>query len=225
MIWIPIIALAALVFVVSAFALKLPKSGWTLFGSALLFGLTGYALQGSPGQSASPKAPSEERAQTGELLIEARREFFNPDRQPSRFVVTSDAFARRGEFEDAAKFLQNALEDNPNDGEAWVALGNALVEHTGGQLTAPAMFAYARAEEVLPGNPAPGYFVGLGFLRMGQPGRARATWAQLLGTVPEDAPWRETLEIRLARLDALLAQGQMGPPAPAPQPATQAPAP
>lgn len=211
MIWIPIIALAALTFLVAVFLLKLPRSAWTLFGAAMLFGLAGYALHGSPGQSASPKAAVEEQSQTGDFVVDARREFFDAGRPPSRFVVTADAYARRGQFEDAAKFLQNAVEENPADGEAWVALGNALVEHADGQLSAASLFAYARAEEVMPGNPAPGYFVGLGFLRSGQPGQARNTWAQLLDNAPEDAPWRETIGLRLARLDALLAQGQMTP--------------
>ena len=47
--WLPIIVLAALVFGLAIVLLKLPRSLWMLFGSALLFGLAGYALQGHPG--------------------------------------------------------------------------------------------------------------------------------------------------------------------------------
>ncbi|MGB3377535.1 MAG: hypothetical protein WBA55_02065, partial [Allopontixanthobacter sediminis] len=57
MIWIPLIALAVLAFVLAAFVVKLPRSGWALFGAALLFGLAGYALQGSPGLAGSPTTP------------------------------------------------------------------------------------------------------------------------------------------------------------------------
>lgn len=208
MTWIPILAVAALAFLVAAFLLKLPRTGWALFGAALLFGLTGYALQGSPGQPAAPKQASQVQAETGELMIAARREFFDPNQPPARFVVTADAFSRRGAHENAANFLRNAVDENPQDAEAWVAFGNALVEHADGQLTAAALFAFSRAEEVLPGNPAPGYFVGLAMLRSGQPGRARAIWAQLLESGEDDAPWKPALQERLARLDALLAQGQ-----------------
>ena len=52
--WLAILALAALGFVVAAFALKLPRASWTLFAAALLFGLAGYATQGAPEQPAAP---------------------------------------------------------------------------------------------------------------------------------------------------------------------------
>ncbi|GMM93997.1 tetratricopeptide repeat protein [Qipengyuania sp. MTN3-11] len=212
MTWLPILALAALVFLVAAFLLKLPRSVWTLFGAALLFGLAGYATQGSPGQGGSPKQLTPEAVETGELIVEARREFFPANEMPSRFVVTADAFARRGDFAQSAQFLRNAVEENPQDTEAWIALGNALTEHADGQLTAAGMYAYSRAEQLAPRNPAAGYFAGLGLLRSGQPGRARAIWADLVASAPEDAEWRPALEERLARLDAMLAQNPLGAP-------------
>jgi Cytochrome c biogenesis factor len=218
MIWIPLLVLAALTFLIVAFVLKLPRSGWTLFGSALLFGLTGYALQGSPGQSSAPKQAVEIGAQTGELLINARRKFFQSDGQPSRLITTADGFARRGNFEDASKSLQNAIEENPRDGEAWVALGNALIEHAGGQPTPPALFAFTQAEKVMPGNAAPAYFAGLAFLRSRQPGRARRIWADSLEGIPPGAPGRETLEIQLAELEAFLMQGPVRLPTPSSRP-------
>jgi cytochrome c-type biogenesis protein CcmH len=202
--WLPIIALALAGFAAAVFVLKLPRALWTLFGAALLFGLTGYALQGNPAQPAAPKQAQEEVTEVNELMIEARREFFEEAKQGSRFLITADAFARAGDYEASANFLRNAIEDDPNDGEAWVALGNALVEHAGGQLTAASLYAYAQGEKVLPGNPAPAYFVGLGFLRAGEPGRTRAIWAQLLEEAPDDAEWRPVLAERLGRLDAML---------------------
>ncbi len=205
--WLPILALAGLMFLLAAFLLKLPKQGYALFGAALLFGLAGYALQGNPGQAGSPKEAAERQIETGELVVEARREFFDPNVLPSRFVVTSDAFARRGDFENASRFLRNAVESDPADTEAWIALGNALTEHAEGQLTAAALFAYSRAEQLSPENPAAGYFVGLGMLRSGQPGRARSIWAELIENAPEGADWLPALQIRLERLDSLLAQG------------------
>lgn len=208
MTWLPILALAVLTFGIAVYALKLPRSLWMLFAAALLFGLSGYALQGSPGQASAPAPVKSARpSETGELLVQARREFYPETALPSRFVVTADAFARRGQFEQAANFLRNAVAENPRDGEAWLALGNALVEHADGQLTAAALYAFSQAEAVQPANPAPTYFLGLALLRAGQPGQTRVLWSELLEKAPADAAWRPALEMRLQRLDALLGLG------------------
>lgn len=204
MTWLPILALTALVFLAAAVLLKLPRSAFSLFGAALLFGLAGYALQGSPGQPAAPREAQAAMTGDGEFLVEARREYFDSAQLPSRFVITADGFTRRGQYADAANFLRNAVSENPGDGEAWVALGNVLVEHAEGQPTAAALYAYSRAEALLPANPAPAYFLGLSLLRAGRPRETRALWAELLASAPEDAPWRDALTERLARLDAML---------------------
>ena len=205
--WLPVLAVAALAFLFAVFALRLPRSGFTLLGAALLFGLAGYAIQGSPGEPAAPGKPNQDTAATGELFVAARRPFFDPDSLPSRFLITSDAFARRGDQVRAAAFARSAVEENPNDIEAWTALGNALAEHSGGQLTPAALFAYEQAEQRAPDSPAAGYFVGLSLLRTGQPERTRAIWAELLARAPADANWKPELAERLARLDTLMAQG------------------
>lgn len=202
--WLPIIGVAAVAFAIAAIALKLPRAQWMLFGAALLFGLAGYGAQGSPSSPSAPTKAAVHSGQTGELLVEARREFYADSGLPSRFVVTADAFARRGQFDQSANFLRNAVVENPNDGEAWLALALALVEHAEGRLTPGALHAFRRAEEVRPGNPAPGYFLGLSMLREGRPQEARNLWAQLLADAPQDAKWRPALQLRLDRLDQLL---------------------
>ncbi len=204
--WLPIIALALAAFLVAAFVFKLPKEGWALFGAALLFGLAGYALQGNPGYAGAPKDPAPEVSEANFAMVEARREFFDPESVPSRFVTVSDAFVRKGQYGDAANMLGNAVEENPDDVEAWVALGNSLIEHADGSLTPAALYAYSRAERIAPDNPAAPYFLGIGYLRNGRPAEARAIWARLLERAPEDAIWGPQLAERLARLDALIAQ-------------------
>lgn len=210
--WLPILALTGLVFLAAAVLLRLPRSGYTLLGAALLFGLSGYALQGSPGLPAAPRPERAGALDDGGLLVEARREFFDTARLPSRFVVTADAFTRRGQYADAAGLLRNAVTENPQDAEAWLALGNVLVEHAGGQLTAAALYAYSRAEAADPGNPAPTYFLGIALLRAGRPQETRALWAELLANAPPDASWRAALADRLARLDAMLGRPPAAPP-------------
>ncbi|MFZ1742491.1 MAG: tetratricopeptide repeat protein [Pontixanthobacter sp.] len=204
--WLPLILVAAIAFVIAAFVLRLPKSGWAVFGSALLFGLAGYALQGHPGYAGAPKSGEPEVSDANFAMIDARREFFGKDSVPSRFVITADAFARKGQFEDSANMLRNAVAENPRDSEAWLAMGNALIEHANGTLTPAALYAFSRAEEVNPGNPGPAYFLGVALLRSGKPAEARGVWAELLENAPKDAEWKAQLTERLSRLDELLAQ-------------------
>lgn len=203
--WLPIIVLAALAFLAAAMLLRLPRGGFTLLGAALLFGLAGYALQGAPDQPASPGRNAVQAGTgAGELLVEARREFFGIEANRSRFLITSDAYARRDDQLRAANFAKSAVEENPADIEAWIALGNALAGHAGGRVGPAAIYAFAQAERRAPGSPAPGYFLGLAMLQGGEPVRARAIWADLLAAAPANAPWRPGLAERLARLDDLL---------------------
>lgn len=206
MTFIPALLLAALAFALAALVLRLPRHGWTLMGAALLFGLTGYALQGSPGQGGSPKAAVPERTEEGATLVESRRALFGPVPDNS-FVTVADGFARRGQFADAAGILNGAIERSPNDPEAWLALAIALVEHAEGQLTPAAVFAFGRAEQLAPGNPGPGLFFGVALIRAGRLVQAREMWAAMLESAPADAPWRTGMKERLDRLDLLIAQG------------------
>ena len=207
--WIPILVLAAAAFLAAAVVLKLPRSGYTLLGATLLFGLAGYALQGSPGAPAAPGQGAREQEGTSALMVEARRAFFDPQVQPSRYLVTSDAYARRGDPQRAAGFARSAIAENPGDAEAWTALGNALADHAGGRLTPAALYAYGEAQRRAPASPAPGYFLGLAMLRGGEPERTRAIWAELVANAPSDAAWRPAMAERLARLDMLLAAGAL----------------
>lgn len=203
--FVPIILVAVAAFALAVLVLRLPRAGWTLFAAALLFGLAGYALQGSPGQSGAPKAASNQPADVGVALVEARRELFGPA-PPSQYVTLADGFARRGQFADAAGILRASLEDAPNDPEAWLALANALVENADGQLTPAAMYAFSRAERTDPASPGAGFFLGVALINSGRPVEARKLWTDMLARAPADAPWRAGLEERLKRLDGLTAQ-------------------
>lgn len=206
--FLPLIVLALAAFALGALALRLPRSGWALFGAALLFGLAGYALQGSPGQAGAPKVASEAAADAGVALVDARRELFGPA-PPSHFVIVADGFSRRGQHADAAGILRGSLDRNPNDPEAWLALANALVENAEGQLTPAALYAFSRAEQAEqaePAHPGPGFFLGVALINAGRPAEARALWAGMLERAPADAPWREGLQQRLERLDGMIAQ-------------------
>jgi cytochrome c-type biogenesis protein CcmH len=207
--WLAVAALALAAFVLAAVLLKLPREAWTLFGAVLVFGLAGYAWQGSPGLPTAPKAAGASADGTGEAMVEGRASLFSRTLPPPDYIVTSDAFARRGQFADAAALLQKGLADNPRDLEGWLALGLALVGHADGFVTPAALQAFGRAQAIDPMHPGAEYFLGAAYLRSGEIVAARNVWAGLLERSPPDAPWREGVAADVARLDDMIARAPM----------------
>ena len=204
--WALVIALAALSFAALAFLLKVPRGGWEAVAVALLLGLAGYALQGSPAQPGAPKAAAAQRKGNGDALVAARQQLRDSGAQGTNsWLVIGDAMARNGQYADAAGVLLGAVEQNPKDTEGWLALGNALVSHSEGALTPAALYAYQRAATAQPAHPGPPFFLGLALAQSGRLNEGRAIWAELLARSPKQAPWRADLAQRLARLDAFIA--------------------
>ena len=207
--WISIALLAAAAFALAAFVLRLPKDSWAVFGAILLLGVVGYALVGSPMQVASPKQKTLEAPQSGEEMVEARRALFDQLGPKPDYMMLSDGYARRGRFDEAAQVLRGGLRKNPDHLEGWLALGMALTGHADGNVTPAASYAYSKARQLDPANPAADYFLGFSYLQTGQVRAARAAWGNLLERSPEDAPWVEELTARVERLDQMIANAPM----------------
>lgn len=207
--WLAVGALALAAFALAVLVLRLPREGFTLFGAALVFGLAGYAWQGAPGQPAAPKQPTSAASNQGEAMVEGRAALFDRTLPPPDYLVTSDAFARRGQFADAAGLLQRGLAENPRDLEGWLALGLALVGHADGFVTPAAVQAFGRAKAIDPEHPGAEYYLGYAYLQSGEVRAARNVWAGLVERSPPDAPWREGLEAEIARLDDMIARAPM----------------
>ncbi len=205
MTWLWVIVLAALAFVAGALLLRRERGLWTLFAAALVFGLAGFAWQASPDIAAAPGRSMKEGARADAAVMEARRSFFADTDPRSRYVLTADAFARRGRLDDAAGLLRNAIVENPKDGEAWLALAIVLTEHAGGRLAPPAITAFQRAQALLPGNPGPAYFLGIAALREGRLEETQEIWTQGLARARPNAPGRDLLAQRIAQLDDIVA--------------------
>jgi cytochrome c-type biogenesis protein CcmH len=211
--WLLVIALALAAFAMAAFVLRLPRRGWTTLASALALGLAGYALQAHPELPGAPTHPRRQDPQLGSALVEARQAMVKEDaRSRNPKVLTADGFARYGQYDTAATMLGSAVRDNPRDAEAWLALGNALVEHAGGALTPPALLAYRRAQQADPSAAGPGYFIGLALIQQGRMAEASQVWRETLQAAAPDAAGRAQLSTMLERLNAAI--GQASRPAP-----------
>ena len=207
--WLAVLALTLVAFCAAAFGLRMPRQGWAMFGAVLVFGLAGYAWQGSPDQPSSPKEKPMTQPQSGEEMVEARRDLFDPAVPRPDYLMLSDGFARRGQFSKAAALLRKGLQDNPEHLEGWLALGMALVAHSDGFVTPAAAYAYEQASAIDRFNPAPDFFFGFSLLRSGEIRSARDIWSKLLERSPPDAPWRSDLERRVEALDEMIANAPM----------------
>jgi len=197
--------LAIVCFAVIAFVLKVPRATWSAIGAALLLGLAGYAFQAHPSLPGAPKDAGEKLLGNEAAMVDARRAFSgNTPLSDNHWVMVADALARHGEYAEASDMLLGAVQKNPNDAEAWLALANALVGHAEGSLTPAAAYAFRHAAAAAPGQPGPPYFLGLALAQSGRFAEARALWARLLAASPVDAPWRNDLENKLQRLDLLI---------------------
>lgn len=219
MTWVLIGLVAVAVFVVLVRLLKLPRGGWEWAGAALLLGLAGYALQGSPGQPGAPKPPVETAGTADAALIAQRQAMGSAFGSGQSWLIVADGLSRQSQFGAAAQVLRTAIRQSPRDADLWVALGNALVGHSNGLISPAAQFAFQRAATLSPQHPGPPFFMGLALAQSGRLAESRALWGALLERAPPEASYRADLEARLARLDAMLAaQGGAGQPAPAAAP-------
>lgn len=210
MIWVVVIGLA-LAACAALVTLNAPRKGWEPIGAALALGLLGFSIQANSGQPGASKQADIREDKAGPLLVEARKALVGSTTSPNlpnRWLLTGDALTRHGQYGDAATMVLGAVEDNPKNSEAWVALGNNLVGHAEGVLTPAALHAFRKGAEADPASPAPGYFLGLALITNGKLTEGRAVWADLVAKAPADAPWRGEVEERIKRLDQITAMQQ-----------------
>ncbi len=204
--WVIVAALAIATFAALAFVFRAPPVTWSAIGAALLFGLAGYGLQGRPELTGAPREARARMVGDPATMIALRHALAGPDAAAdANFIVIADALARHGQYADATAILRGAVEKNPRDVQAWIALGNALVGHADGTLTPAALHAYREAQEAAPTQPGPPFFLGLALAQSARFAEARVLWAKALAAAPPGAPWRDELADKLRRLDLLIA--------------------
>ena len=203
MIWLWLMVLVVAVLSLTFWLGRVSIVSLALVAVALLLGLFGYALQGQPGLVGAPVVALASDDGFGEAPIgpnDRMTERFGPQ---ARWLAMAYAFLKRGKTELAVNIIRSGLERYPDNVDLWVALGNALIVHGGGELNPAATLAFDEAATRAPEHPAPPFYKGLALARSGDFAKAEAVWAALLANSPVEAPWRVDLEQRLAGLRAL----------------------
>ncbi len=211
MIWAMVVLLLAAVAAGLILIGRLSRGLWELAAAALLFGIAGYAWQGSPHVPGSPRDPVETAPRFDEDLAKLRNSFGGQYGQTGQWLTLSDGLARQGKTKEAANVIASGLKAQPDDPALWVGMGNALVFHGGGILSPSAEYSYQRAMQIAPQSSAAPFFYGLALAQSGQYAPARKIWTELRGRIPEESPLHAELGSYLARLDRLLGgQPSMG---------------
>ena len=179
---------------------KLPAISRPLAGAAIMLGLAGYALQGSPSLPGKPVAKEPEPDGFGEVITDRQQGMADRFGPAAQWIGMSDGFMRTGKTQLAAQALEKGLQKYPDNVDLWVGLGNALVAHGGGVMSPASALAFDEAAKRDPTHPAPPFFAGLAMAQGGDLKGAEAVWSQLLARSPAEAPWRPDLEARLAQL-------------------------
>lgn len=206
--WLVLLVLALAAFVAIWRFGRLDTAGLQLLAAALLLALAGYAWQGRPDLSGSPKAPPESQEVPESDFAKMRQDMLGRFDTADRWLTIAEGFQRRGDTRGGAGLIRSALREHPDNAILWIGYGNALVIHAGGLITPAANLAFEKAAQLAPEHPAPRFFYGLAQAQAGRLDEAERTWRALLATAPPDAPWRAQVEQQLMALEQAKATGR-----------------
>ena len=191
---------------------RLPRTLLELVGATLLLGLAGYAWQGRPNLPGSPRDVAQTAPRFDEDKAKLRDAFGGRYGKAAPWITMSDGFARQGRTQDAANVLVSGLRAEPRSADLWVAMGNALIAHSGGVVSPAAQHSFGQAMALAPQSSSAPYFYGLALAQSGQYAEARKVWDDLAARVTAGTPLHEMLRADLAQLDRILSgQSSMQP--------------
>lgn len=164
-----------------------------------------YLVLGSPnlpGQPLSARMERPPQEQDVEILIARVEDHLANEPEDGRgWEVLAPVYMRLGRFDESVNAYANALRLLGSTAEREADYGEALVTARDGVVSEEARAAFARALKLDPRMPRARYFVAIAAEQDGDTDTAKRLWRALLLDSPAGAPWRATVEQRLAALD------------------------
>jgi cytochrome c-type biogenesis protein CcmH len=168
-------------------------AGYAFFGNASLVDQPARAI-------AKPAAAAQDFRAAQTALLQ------NPANVPA-WIDLSMALLEQGQSARAVEALGVASKAMPQSADLWVARGQALMAHGGGQLTPAARFAFDRASALDPKHPGPRLYLALAWLQAGEPQQALPLLQSLARDSPAGAPWLPRVERMTRGAQAMIAAG------------------
>jgi cytochrome c-type biogenesis protein CcmH len=220
MVWLLVLLVAALAGIILWRVAKLDSSALQMVAAGLCLAVAGYAWQGHPTLPGKPAEGAVENDQIrvgGETFTALRHRILGRFDNADSWLTLADGLLATGKSQDAVEIMRSSVRQHPQDPDLWIGLGNALFLHADGTMTPAAELAFARAQQLEPGNPAPLFFRGLALAEGRQLDQAEAAWRETLERLPTKVSWRPLVEEYLQRVMELrtrMEAGQAEPPAP-----------
>lgn len=133
------------------------------------------------------------------------------------YEVLAPVYMRMGRFSDAVVAYRAALRLNGASAKRHADLGEAITLSENGIVTPEAGEAFAQAYQLDPQAPRVRFYRALALEQDGKRDAALDAYRALMADTPADAPWRETLEGKIAILSGLPENGEAIANAPPPE--------
>ncbi|CCV05589.1 Cytochrome c-type biogenesis protein cycH [Mesorhizobium metallidurans STM 2683] len=161
-----------------------------------------YSELGSPDLPSQPlsarlaKNPAD--SSVDELVARAEAHLAANPSDGKGWDVLAPVYLRMQRFSDAVAAYRNAIRLDGDSPARQAGLGEAIANAAGGTVSAEAQDAFDAALKLDPANPKASFYLAMGLAQEGRVPEATAAWQKMLGTLPQDSPWRDAVEQALA---------------------------
>lgn len=161
-----------------------------------------YSELGSPDLPSQPlsarlaKNPAD--SSVDELVARAEAHLAANPSDGRGWDVLAPIYLRMQRFPDAVGAYRNAIRLDGDSAARQAGLGEAIANVAGGIVSAEAQDAFEAALKLDPANPKANFYLAMGLAQEGRVPEAAAAWQKMLGTLPQDSPWRGAVEQALA---------------------------